>query len=474
MEYQHIKNICYSEIKSTSNTSINNILALHLGANATAFLSQLVNKEYNHQTDNEGWFYYQQHKIEENCCFLTKYIQTKSIKILIEKNILKVKKIGVPSKNYYFINYVYIYKLLQNQQLKKLTPSGLESKPLNNINNNIKPFSSKEENIDKSIFPLKEKGFSSETSFRDNHPILPVVPSGEVRKLNRKNNLPIKPSIPVKQKPSIKDEINAGIRQTTKARINALPTKPKKTPYQNVPEKILATMALWGELGFKLPDPAKAPKGYNKTIDYLKKIQTGKLIPGEERKFTLDDVQEAIIKFSLIALDPEYGPANLEIKKALANKSLVGFLYCPDWSKNQSRNKVISWMVKCQDDPPLEKNKSVGVVEDKNPEVTKKLKAFYCRHVMCGFKRKEWSPSEENKFREASNKIGEAYSGLSNRLLGVSGKMELAEILCKSIVKCYGENITRIFPGSLGSSFAMSRMLAYLKELGMIEENNYE
>lgn len=309
---------------------------------------------------------------------------------------------------------------------------------------------------------------SPEEDFSDTPPFQESLP---VRKFKR-------PPIETKQKPSLKEnnkhyeEIGNKLRSNINNKIAAeKPMKPKAVPQQRVPEEIVDIMDLWHQLGFKKINPEKAPKTFNKTVSALKKIQKGTLIPGEKRKFSIEEIKDSIAKYSLIALDPEYGPDNPEIKKAMGNKSLEAFLYCSGFGSKG--NKVLSWCVKCIDDPPLSKKTTIENVEEKYPRITKIFKRFYCDHVLCGMNKK-FSANDESKFKKAANRIGDAYFKLDRVLHGVRDPEHLASLFCQSVAKSFGTNISKIYPGSMGSDFAIERLLAFLQEKEMIENRARE
>ena len=109
------------------------------------------------------------------------------------------------------------------------------------------------------------------------------------------------------------------------------------------------------------------------------------------------------------------------------------------------------------------------MVEDVYPNITNIFKRKTTGFVFCGIKRKEWSIYEENKFRQSAISLMDFYNRLKNRFIGViSGPEELAELMCQAIFKSYGNNLSKIRPGSFGTPLARSIMIAYMHEKGMI------
>jgi len=534
-KYEGIKERVRSSLKNDNYISIQKKIAKYIGYLPAIYLHDLIWKEEyfekRGQLTKDEEFFNIQSDIEKTT-FFPPYFQSKIIKILKVVNFISVRKGGgIPAKNYFKINFEKIEEILSlkidcipcvycdwsaknspifkqekndndyeiinvefidekgnkkpsifkrkrgkktiasdsdvkmtsDSDVKMTSDSDVKMQINNNLNINESKYSSffklkKEEYIEKS----PEEDFSDTTSPQESLP---------VRKFKR-------PPIETKQKPSLKEnnkryeEIGNKLRLNINNKIAAeKPMKPKAVPQQRVPEEIVDIMDLWHQLGFKKINPEKAPKTFNKTVSALKKIQKGTLIPGEKRKFSIEEIKDAIVKYSLIALDPEYGPDNPEMKKAMGSKSLEAFLYCPGFGSKG--NKVLSWCVKCIDDPPLSKKTTIENVEEKYPRITKIFKRFYCDHVLCGMNKK-FSANDESKFKKAANRIGDAYFKLDRVLHGVRDPEHLASLFCQSVAKSFGTNISKIYPGSMGSDFAIERLLAFLQEKEMIENRAKE
>jgi hypothetical protein len=249
-------------------------------------------------------------------------------------------------------------------------------------------------------------------------------------------------------------------------RYDAIEAKQSKkippVPIQRVCEDIIMLMEYWDGLGFKLPDPDRAVKTYNKTVQALKQIQNGSLIPGEKRKFSIDDIKESMTKFSLYVFDSGYGPQKQAAKDSLAkNVGLKEFLYNPF-------GNVKSYFIKfVVEEVPVRID--VNMAPLLHPEVTEKLKGFYCAYALSGIK-KRFNEREENKFREAANELNILLQKKGYRFPSVAGLSEMADLLCDSIRDNYKEKYTKVYPGSFASPFARHHLVQYLGEKGYITD----
>lgn len=262
--------------------------------------------------------------------------------------------------------------------------------------------------------------------------------------------------------PSLAEEASKGIAATMQKLHGGNGSRRKAL--SRIPYEHLDLMDIWRSYGFRVPDREKAPAGFNNTVRSLKKIQNGTLIPGEMRKFSIDDIRKSMAKFSLLVSSSEYGIANEEARKSMSMVSLGDFFYAPF---KRSENK--SWFLKCHDSPPLEKRISEGSIENKFPAITKRIQSFYCDYVLAGFEKK-FTQNEENKFREAANRVCMIYDKYRRDFAGINGYSEMADVLCLAIRHTYGEQTTKVMPGSFCSSFGISRMIAYMNEKGYIPD----
>ena len=109
-------------LSSTAFLILNKKLAKQVGLNAAVLLADLISKEeYFIQHDNyDGWFFNTEANIEEDTT-LNAYNQRKCIKILKEKGFIKVKRKGIPAKQYFKINEEQVLQNLNNLSFKNST-----------------------------------------------------------------------------------------------------------------------------------------------------------------------------------------------------------------------------------------------------------------------------------------------------------------------------------------------------------------
>lgn len=154
----------------------NKDIAKHMGTDVAIILGLLCNRYNYYQKenkltiiDNKEYFYctretiYDETGLKESC-------QRKAMKILEDINILEYKKIGIPSKNYYYINTQKLLQTLEN--LSSLKNKGLEVQENNDlslkndtqiINNNIK-----KENINIEYNVEQPKSFKIDLELKEN------------------------------------------------------------------------------------------------------------------------------------------------------------------------------------------------------------------------------------------------------------------------------------------------------------------
>jgi hypothetical protein len=114
-------------LSSTAFIVLNKELARQIGLKAAILLADLISKEEyfisNGMTD--GWFFNTEANIQADTT-LTPYQQRKSIKELKKHQLIEVKRMGIPAKQFFKINEELVVKFLNN----------LKSSNLTTINNN--------------------------------------------------------------------------------------------------------------------------------------------------------------------------------------------------------------------------------------------------------------------------------------------------------------------------------------------------
>lgn len=422
----------------------------------------------------DDFFYLKQDSIQEATTISTDK-QTAFIKFFRESGIIEVQRRGLPAKNFYKIHTDIMISTIEDEMEKisirqvkeheekhtdSLITSSRETRLLEDgncgfINNKIKM------NLIKTSPVGDNKLSPSVDGMRCGAARPPLTKdSSDQMGLSEETKTPI---VHKRFRRSIeKDKTNLITSALAQSMNKKHPMTPSKPTFamKRISENIHLLMEHWTSLGFKLPDPQKAPKTYNRTIRAIKKIGDGSYIPAEKRKFTIEEIQEAMDKFALIVFNPDYGPSQAA-KDQLAQKSLLDFIYSPHARGDRS------WFLRCIDEQ-IQPRSDTKMVPNDHPEVTNRLKGFYCRYVLAGFK-KRFTDREENKFREAANRIAELMSKKGHRFVGITGgNFEMADLLCQSIADYYGDKVDRVSPGSFCSSFAFSRLIAYMNTHGYI------
>lgn len=406
--------------------------------------------------EKDGWFYIEQERIANDTGIPPK-TQTAHIDYFTKIGVLDAERRGIPYRNYYRINTIKLAGILYCQEKPQntstidaettsiLTPKG--SQYIINSNN-------KTQNTCSSIEELRSSLESQDIGAEQ--PSVPLKDTSSVQ-MEGEQTIPRKR---FNRPPKLTTEqLNTAIVDTFN---NAHPEKTKKPEeaLKVIPGETQELLEHWTGHGFRLPDPQRAPKTYNKTIRAIRKLRDGCFIPGENRKFSYGEIKDTIDKFALLVFNPGYGPSQV-IKDQLSQKSLLDFIYC-----SHARG-TRSWFLKCHDEPIQEKN-DAKLVPNKHPEVANRIKKYYCQYVLAGFN-KRFSENEENKFREAANRVAELLQKKGHRFVGITGgNFEIADLLCQSISSFYGDRVDKVTPGSFCSSFAFSRLIAYMNTHGYI------
>lgn len=474
--------------------SINIQLIKQIGHLNAILLSALIAKDKRverlREYINVDWFYFPQEEIHQYC-FLIPAQQTYFLKQLLDLNLVQKKKMGMPATNFYRINYDEITKIIFKENPQKeegvdgvtsseiLKDKCLRFTELNNIYNNI-------------LSPLnindKPFIFNRRLDGSDSRPVTNLIPEDSdgrekeeeidptsvqahfhppKTKLHRRNT---------EGKSTLFISASMGTQKAAEKKAARLKeeekNRKKHVPLKRVPPEIEYLLTQWQNYGLNhLPDKEKAPASYNAMVSNLRKVLVGALIPGEERRFEVADVDMAMAKFSLMALDNDYWPTG-EMKSYFKTLPLTSFIYNP-----YGKSKIKSWFIQCHDTPPLEKLKEEHSEEDVpnlHPAVTKRIESFFCKYVLGGLAKKNFTPKEENKFRLAANKICELYDRRMSQIVGINGHDEMADVLCAAIKHLYGNETTKVWPGSFCSSTAMKQLIAYMNEKGYIPGADFE
>lgn len=406
--------------------------------------------------------------------------QRKFLSILGDLKIIETERRGLPAKNFYRVNTTKMIEHVDEEIERSRSRVSRDQVDVKSNHNN-KPYLLNHSVVnsgllrkDLSLTNSDENGVFIESSSFDQSSGTQPKELPSIQTNLELSNLPVKrfghnlSATPSISKPPTTEEATAGInalfsQQAKDARAERI-AKRKQSPLQNTNEEILMLMEFWASQGFKLPDPQKATKTYNKTIQAIKKVMAGNLIPGDKRKFNPDQIKESIAKFAMYVFDPCYGPPQNVKDRHIRKTGLKGFLY------NSFGNGTKSYFIKFVDEE-VQERKDIPMVPDKHPEVTNKLRNFFFAYPLAGFKKK-LNEKEENHFRLSVKKLDELYQRKGHRFNGITrGVHEMADLLCDSIKHYYGSNVTKVSPGSFSSSFAFSNLIKYMNEQGYIVDD---
>lgn len=260
-------------------------------------------------------------------------------------------------------------------------------------------------------------------------------------------------TIPAEPEKSYRDRISEGVLKASKS----LP----EIKYTAKPKQITKTarevIEYWEESGLrKIYSYQDKPRHFNETITLVNAVYKGNR--PFSRKFSMEEIKRSIHRFSLVAIDSEFEPADPVKKKDFAKLHLKDFLF-------NSFAKMRSWFIYYVSNEP---RTIVPIVEDLYPKSTNIIRKFYTEYVFGGMPQK-YSLEEENKFRIASIKAKEFYDKNKYNLRGINGFSEIVQMLCEAVKQHWGEEVSKVSPGCFCSDFAISKLKSYLNEQGVVE-----
>jgi hypothetical protein len=327
-----------------------------LGLEAAAWIADMLSKydyfEKRGMIDSQGWFFNTQENIKATTGLNFKS-QTKIIKLLESVGILKFTKKGLPSKNYYRLDYKKLADICSESNQTKyqqdtdmdcpVTPIGVttDADPLlsnkNRINKNrLNKYSSKEEYINSA----SQNSDSVSLDKQSKHTL-----------------------------------IRTGM---TKAKEKDIPVdKPLNGPYKKI-------FDYWQMSGFRTPKTNTKTYKYN--VLALKNLMT---------EMAIDKIVK-VIDLLKLAVSPDYTPVSL-ISKEYYKK-----LYFNEFIFNKRNNQ--SLFKELLDNPPKPLKESVKPIADPDPEITNFLKNFYVERIL-GDSTVKLTATDENIFRKTTEKL---------------------------------------------------------------------
>lgn len=451
MKEENYRELVYVTLSSDSFINVNKKLVWILGIEASVFLSSLIYKERYYRKENRltrfsdlngEWFFSTQEDLAESTC-LPFHKQTQCSTLLKKLHLIDVEKKQTPAKNFFKINHKKIveimekdivdvieeiedlYSNLNDLSLKVLMTSQKASFSLYKIinkNNKLKSFSSKE-----------EKESDSDES---------LIPSNHIE-IKRRN------------KPNKRTLLSA----TDLHRNNNITEKKSLQATGDVKD----IFDFW--LDNKLLLPKEGTKSYDDCIRNVKGLLNGRLF---KDKYSVDQIKESILNFSISALDYDFEPSDAAYKKILSKKRIGEFIYSQFTS---SKEKSLFQHYLKNKPKPI---KSKEVVEDKYPMITNRLKRFYEEEVIGGAK-VSCTQKDENCFRVSAIKLKDFYNKNSSRFnrYMVVHDVNLSDWLFESIKADCNGDISKISPGWFSSDTTFNRRFpAYLFRQNIIEERD--
>lgn len=137
-------------IASSSFLTVNMAIAKQVGNDAAILLAELASSQVYFENNGmltDGMFFETVELIEDRTN-LTKYQQSKAVKVLEESGVLKTKLKGIPAKRYFFVDGEKIADLVDHKKSKNLTTGGQKTSPqeVKKLDRNNKRISIKENN----------------------------------------------------------------------------------------------------------------------------------------------------------------------------------------------------------------------------------------------------------------------------------------------------------------------------------------
>lgn len=285
-------------------------------------------------------------------------------------------------------------------------------------------------------------------------------------------NVPV--AEPVEQSPVTKLKANLpATKQTSPVPENNLPAdmpemrgSPSDLKEDSAPPKqnrSIASLAreialFWISAGLRSFKDEKAKK---RAISKLERVLRGTLFndqPGYEKfygkKFTVEEVIQAIKNFKIAATDPKYRPGLLATKKKMMQIGLCEWLLNEFCKKNGVATS--SFITNLEPPKPVSSPKYEPATEDLYPEITSTLKRVFCQSI-CQSDNPlvPWDVKDENNFRKTSNFLYDFYEKNKSRVSRVyqgMGPEKMAKLLIQCISSSTDAERFRITTGWLCSS----------------------
>jgi len=414
--------------------AINKSLAKILGFDTALWIADVFSKfEYfadKDALDEEGFFFNTQKNIKEDTG-LSEDKQTIIIKNLVEKGILEVKKKGLPARNYYKFDILRLSEIIGEEQLE------IDNQPPQNQGNQ----SSQNTGTSKGASP----GLINKNKGNKNKEIISFS--------KEKDN-------------TMSDDIGSTISNSSsdniilRRRKVSLQEKPKR-----IPLGIQQIITVWNTSSLRKHNNPET-KTYTSCINSIRKLMKGEFFYEntvtngyQDRKFTKEEIIQAIHNFASAALNPDYEPMG-SYKDYLKKLSFLDFLYNPH---SNERSQFIKYL----DHPPKLCIDSITISKDEHPEYTKVLKERFSKEVKGGIGK--FNGREQAKFIRASSKIHLFFEANKKLIMSMFIKTpkDRIELVMEALMETYKN---KICVGNLCSDYTFDSILpAYLERQAVLK-----
>ena len=508
-------------IRSDGFLAVNKALMRELGLNNSVLLCDLLSKKSYFKNKNQledGWFFNTESNREWDTGLISNQ-QRKCIKELIELNIIKVKRQGLPARQWFYINEEVIEKIIKEHIDKKIDfhkNKSIKSKQqvmrneitchdkndnlscemkqhnnnkYNNINlNNNKNSFSKEKDTD-----LKNPSYKTSDNSSSNK----SIPKRKPLQRSKSNNKTLSPKLihtmTEKEKEKFYEYQTKAVRLSEREKIklkiqeqqkeaDLLKQKNKSLQTKNNSknfEKIIYNkninsnqlIEFWNNLGI-----IKHQKG--KVIE--KSIIA---IDKHLKNYTEDQIKQSMKQYSIMLSGNGYSRIQ---DRAPYKVSLPEFFEFDDFtlkriSKSNGDKTILknmkSWFIECLNDENYLKDKYSVIAKDKHPKITAEIKKAWNKFLYEWDGRYEemkeegqYTALEENTYRKISRRLVEFFEANKNELKA-DDALELTQWFESCVTEI--ENSDYQLGFLAGDIFWGSQFINYLKDAGDMSDRTY-
>ena len=448
---------------------INKNLATYIGLENALFFTHLLDhfRKYSKEKrlDKEGYFYLVQGKIEKRTS-LSMVQQTLIIKKLTGQEpidsktkktvrLIDVKKKGLPARNWYRILF---------QELIEIFAMDLDQEDDENLN------SSSCSNLGSSS--CSNLGTSSYSNLGTSDPVeIGTKDNNNEGNNNEGNKSPSKEGeyVPAGQSPLLDDpsDQNPIENEQPVLRRRKDASGSKKVPY--VSPNVAKVLEVWNGSGLRRHQNVES-KVYASMVYSIKKLLRRDYFKNhlvfngyKDKRFTVEEINQAIRNFALAALNPDYEPTG-GYKEHLSKMSFPDFLYNA-FAEDDSKSMFITYF----EHPPKLVRDNLPMPKDEHPEYTKCMKDFYARKVKGGLGR--LNGKQERKFVLAGQRIHDFFLENKKRIIPMFVKRvdDRVELVFDAVNEFYKEQ--GIQPGNFCSDYTFDHILPiYLERQAVLED----